>query len=313
MAGGPSETVQNLHCRGLSTPAPVAENARMDRKTALRDFLVFHRSRLRPGDVGLRVHGPRRVAGLRREEVAALASVSVDQYIRLERGHTSLVSDAVLDSVAGVLRLAPGERRYLRALARHADAGGSSGPEAPEVPEVRASVRRVLDSLGEAPAYLVGRNGTITAWNRSATRVFFDFPRIPPRARSLGGLMFTHPRARSLFLDWERSAREIVAHLRTETARRPHDAVLAAHTGELAAASADFRRLWGTQFTFDTSRAPSRLSCPALGTTLHLSWEAFRPTDDPDEWMVVYTAAEGSASADALRRLAAHVPCGPVP
>ncbi|GAA2925286.1 hypothetical protein GCM10020221_21570 [Streptomyces thioluteus] len=97
-----------------------------------------------------------------------------------------------------------------------------------------------------------------------------------------------------------------MAHLRTETARRPHDAVLAAHTGELAAASADFRRLWGTQFTFDTSRAPSRLSCPALGTTLHLSWEAFRPTDDPDEWMVVYTAAEGSASADALRRLAAH-------
>ncbi|MGW1198007.1 helix-turn-helix domain-containing protein [Streptomyces sp. NPDC002536] len=274
----------------------------MDRKTALRDFLVFHRSRLSPGDLGLHVHGPRRVAGLRREEVAALASVSVDQYIRLERGHTSLVSDAVLDAVAGALRLTPGERRYLRALARR-PVTDDAPPRAGEW-SVRDSRQRILDSLRDSPAYLVGRNGAVLAWNRLATRVFFDFPRIPSRDRSLGRLMFTHPRARSLFLDWERTAREIVAYLRTETLRRPHDTELAAHVGGLLAESADFRRLWSAQFPFNNTHEPSRLACTELGTTLQLSWEAFEPTDAADAWMVVYTAAEGSPSADALRRLA---------
>ncbi|MEU7164749.1 helix-turn-helix transcriptional regulator [Streptomyces morookaense] len=277
----------------------------MDRKTALRDFLVFHRSRLSPGDVGLPVHGRRRVAGLRREEVAALASVSVDQYIRLERGRTSLVSDAVLDAVAGVLRLTAGERRYLRALARR------PAPAAAPA-RVRDSQQRILDSLRESPAYLVGRNGAILAWNRPAARVFFDFPRIPPQDRSLGRLMFTHPRARSLFLGWEGTAREIVAYLRTETVRRPYDPELAAHVGGLLAGSADFRRLWTAQFPFDATREPSRLACPELGTTLRLSWEAFEPADAGDAWMVVYTAAEGSPSADALRTLADRpaVPAG---
>ncbi|MFI1799693.1 helix-turn-helix transcriptional regulator [Streptomyces sp. NPDC020379] len=259
----------------------------MDRKIALREFLVFHRSRLSPGEVGLRVHGPRRVAGLRREEVAGLASVSVDQYIRLERGRTALVSDGVVDAVAGALRLAPGERRYLRALAGRpllADAGPSGGEA------VREGVQRVLDSLRESPAYLVGRNGAILAWNRAATRVFFDFPRIPARDRSLGRLMFTYPRARSLFLDWERSAREIVAYLRTEVVVRPRDAELSLLVGELLADSGDFRRLWASQFCFDRGRGPSRLACPELGTTLRLASSAFQPVGSAGEWVVVYTA-----------------------
>ncbi|MEV6669515.1 helix-turn-helix transcriptional regulator [Streptomyces sp. NPDC051162] len=266
----------------------------MDRKTALRDFLMFHRSRLTPDDVELRFHGARRVSGLRREEVAVLASVSVDQYIRLERGHTSLVSDTVLDAVASALRLTPGERRYLRALAGRpltADARAGAGGK-----PVRDGVQRVLDSLRDSPAYLVGRNGAIVAWNQLAARVFFDFPRIPVHDRSLGRLMFTYPRARSLFLNWEGSAREIVAYLRTETVRRPHDAELAAHVGGLMTASADFRRLWTAQFPFNGPREPSRLACPESGTTLHLACEAFQPTDAPDEWMVVYTEVEESWS-----------------
>ncbi|RLU79714.1 transcriptional regulator [Streptomyces griseocarneus] len=277
----------------------------MNRKIALRDFLTFHRSRLSPGRMGLPVHGPRRVAGLRREEVAALASVSVDQYIRLERGHTSLVSDTVVDAVAGALALTPGERRYLHALAQRPM---TATPTRAGDEGVRDSQQHVLDSLRDSPAYVVGRNGAIVAWNRLAARVFFDFPRIAPRDRSLGRLMFTHPRARSLFLDWEGSAREIVAYLRTETARRPHDAELASHVGRLLEASPDFRRLWTTQFTFDNAREPSRLAYPALGTTLRLTWEAFEPTDSADAWMVIYTAAEDSASAAALRRMASS-PC----
>ncbi|MDT0447820.1 helix-turn-helix transcriptional regulator [Streptomyces hesseae] len=275
----------------------------MNRKTALRDFLMFHRSRLSPGPMGLRVHGPRRVAGLRREEVAALASVSVDQYIRLERGHTSLVSDTVVEAVAGALRLTPGERRYLRALAQRPLTADASARPCDE--GVRDGRQRILDSLRDSPAYVVGRDGAIVAWNRPAARVFFDFSRIAPRDRSLGRLMFTHPRARSLFLDWEGSAREIVAYLRTETVRRPRDGELAAHVGGLLAESPDFRRLWTTQFAFDSTRKPSRLACPTLGTTLQLTSEAFEPTDASGTWMVIYTADEDSPSADALRRMAA--------
>ncbi|MEU3752745.1 helix-turn-helix transcriptional regulator [Streptomyces olivoreticuli] len=273
----------------------------MDSKIALRDFLLFCRSRLRPEDVGLPVHGSRRVPGLRRDEVAALASVSVDQYIRLERGHVSLISDAVLDAVADALALTPGERSYLRALARRGDAGRERSQAAEQ--GVRDSVQRILDSLHGTPAYLVGRNGAILAWNRLATLVFFDFARIPPRDRSLGRLVFTHPGARSLFLNWDGLTREIVAYLRTENARRPNDAELSAYLRQLMSDSPDFRRLWTTQFAFAGTQTPSRLACPALGTTLHLSWELLHLTDSPEEKIVAYTAAEGSPSFEALRRL----------
>ncbi|MBZ4319593.1 helix-turn-helix domain-containing protein [Streptomyces huiliensis] len=284
----------------------------MDAKIALRDFLVSRRTRLNPGDVGLPAHGPRRVPGLRREEVAALAAVSVDHYIRLERGNASLVSDAVLYAVADALRLSPGERRYLRDLARpdrHDPLPGgvppAAGPQpAAAGPRVRASVRRLLDTLDGSPAYLVGRDGAILAWNRLATRVFVDFAGIPAERRTIGWIVFTDPRARTLYLDWEAKAHETVAYLRSVTGRWPHDRELARHVAELRTASADFDRIWSELPVLDITHATCRLSCAAAGTTLELSWETFQLTDNPEEIMVAYTAAEGSPSAAALRALA---------
>ncbi|MFF7248628.1 helix-turn-helix domain-containing protein [Embleya sp. NPDC008237] len=270
----------------------------MDTEIAIRDFLISRRTKLRPEDLGLPRQGMRRVRGLRREEVAALANVSVDQYIRLERGQASRVSDAVVDAVAHALRLTPGECRYLRSLARPAAASPEAGAGRP----VRESVQRFLDSMCDTPAYLVGRGGAILAWNRMAVLVFVDFARVPTARRTVGLLVFTDPRARLLYVDWEVKAREAVAYLRTESGKRPHDAALSRQIEELAEASADFRRLWAAQLVLDHTHDITHLNRPPVGT-LDLTWEAFQPKGDPDELVIVYTAANARTAA-ALGRLA---------
>ncbi|WP_380282410.1 helix-turn-helix domain-containing protein [Kitasatospora purpeofusca] len=273
----------------------------MDIAEALRDFLVSRRARLRPDEVGLLAHGIRRVTGLRREEVAALAATSVEHYTRLERGQASRVSDAVLDAVADALRLSPGERRYLRGLAR---------PDEPEVaglpPDRRSSMQRVLDSMVLTPAYLVGRGGTILAWNGLAAAVFLDFARVHPDRRTVGRLVFTDPRARRLFVHWEEKARETVAYLRTEAGKWPHDPGLAREIGELLARSAEFRRLWAEQVVQENGHMKVLLACPPVGL-LSLSAEALYVAGNPDKAIAVYTAAPGSGSERALRRLARAV------
>lgn len=273
----------------------------MDTSDALRDFLISRRARLRPGDVGLPDHGARRVSGLRREEIASLASVSVEHYIRLERGQASRVSDAVLDAVADALRLSAGERRYLRSLARPVP-----GPEAAgRAQGVRPSVQRVLDSMAQTPAYLVGPGGTVLAWNRSAATVFTDFGRVPVARRTVGRLVFVDPYARRLYVDWEAKAREAVSYLRTETGKRPGDAQLAREIADLAEHSADFRRLWSQQHVLETTHATVVLRCAPPHDRLEFSWEALQLTGDPDEVVLVYTAAPGTPTAAALRALCA--------
>ncbi|AZS89499.1 XRE family transcriptional regulator [Streptomyces griseoviridis] len=283
----------------------------MDTSDALRDFLISRRARLRPGDVGLPDHGVRRVSGLRREEIAALAAVSVEHYIRLERGQASRVSDAVLDAVADALRLSTGERRYLRSLARpaagadgadRADATGRNGAVSGGR-GVRPSVQRVLDSMTDTPAYLVGRGGAVLAWNRPAARVFVDFGRVPVAERTVGRLIFVDPYARWLYVDWEAKAREAVSYLRTETGKRPQDRELAREIGDLAAHSADFRRLWSEQHVLETTHATVVLRCGPPHDRLEFSWEALQMTGDPDEVVLVYTAAPGTPTASALREL----------
>jgi transcriptional regulator with XRE-family HTH domain len=269
----------------------------VDTTSALRDFLLSRRSRLRLEDVGLPAHGRRKVAGLRREEVADLAHVSLDHYIRLERGQASRVSDAVLHAVADALRLTPGERGYLYNLARPA------GPRpVPPGAGVRGSVQRLLDTMGDTPAYLVGRGGTVLAWNRLAALVFTDFARVPPPRRTIGWLVFTHPEARARYADWDVKARETVAYLRTEWGARPDDPALTRQIAELRAASEPFGRLWSQQSVVDLTHGTTRVN-PPCGSPLDFSWETFRPAGDPDEVIIAYTAATPATTA-ALRALA---------
>ncbi|MFI2212949.1 helix-turn-helix domain-containing protein [Streptomyces sp. NPDC020141] len=268
----------------------------------LRNFLLSRRARLGPGDVGLPTSGSRRVDGLRREEVAALADVSVDHYIRLERGRASQVSDTVLDAVARALRLTPAEHRHLYRLARP----DALTPRDPAETPVRSGVRQALQAM-TAPAYLVGARGLIREWNRPASEVFVDFARIPPERRHVGWIVFTDPRARELYADWETKAHETTAYLRTEVAQYPHDAELAAHVAELARASADFRALWSRHAVLGISHGTTAIRHPSAGV-LELSFETMRLTDDPREVVVVYSAAAGSPSAAALARIAAREP-----
>ncbi|GAA2265430.1 helix-turn-helix transcriptional regulator [Streptomyces amakusaensis] len=270
----------------------------------LRNFLLSRRARLVPGDVGLPTSGSRRVHGLRREEVAALADVSVDHYIRLERGRGSQVSDTVLDAVARALRLTPAEHRHLYRLARpDALAETLAGTDPAETP-VRSGVRQALQALS-APAYLVGARGTVREWNGPACEVFLDFARITPERRLIGWIIFTDPRARELYVDWESKAHETTAFLRTEVAQYPHDAELAAHVAELSAASEDFRALWSRHAVLGVAHGTTAIRHPGSGV-LELSYETMRLTDDPREFVVVYSAAAGSPSAAALARLSAR-------
>ncbi|KJS59496.1 helix-turn-helix transcriptional regulator [Streptomyces rubellomurinus] len=281
----------------------------MDLPEALRDFLVSRRARLRPEDVGLPVHGVRRVRGLRREEVAGLAAMSVEHYTRLERGQASRVSDTVLDAVADALRLSPGERRYLRSLARPA---AVADPPLPPPEQVEIGLQPVLDSMALTPAYLVGPRGAILAWNRLAAAVFVDFSRVRPDERTVGRLVFADPGARRLYVDWEAKAREAVGLLRTEVAKRPRDAVLAREISELREHSPEFRRLWGEQVVLEKGHTTTLLDCPGIGR-LRLSGAALQVADRPDLVIAVYTAVPGSADERTLLRLARAVaPVAPV-
>ncbi|MFJ4675922.1 helix-turn-helix domain-containing protein [Kitasatospora sp. NPDC088783] len=271
----------------------------METTNAIRDFLLSRRARLRLQDVGLPDDGHRRVSGLRREKVALLAHVSVDHYIRLERGQAWRVSDAVLHAVADALRLTPGERGYLYSLARPSP----HPPEEPAGAGVRDSVQHLLDSLTDAPAYVVGRDGAVLAWNHLAAAVFTDFALVPPGRRTIGWLVFTHPQARTVYADWELKARETVAYLRTEWGARPRDRALARQIRELGDADDCFRRLWSEQVVVDLTRGSTRINGPS-GVQLRLSWDTFRTTGDPHEVVIAYTAADRDTSA-ALRGLSA--------
>jgi hypothetical protein len=267
----------------------------VDTTSALRDFLLSRRRHLRLEDVGLPAHGHRRVTGLRREEVALLAHVSVDHYIRLERGQASRVSDAVLDAVAHALRLTPGERGYLYHLARPAPAPPPPGGS------VRGSVQRLLDAMEGTPAYLVGRCGAVLAWNRLAATVFTDFSRVPAPRRTIGWLVFTHPAARTVYADWDAKARETVAYFRAAWGASPGDTELVRQIGELRAASAHFDRLWNTHYVVDLTHGTARVHRPP-DTLLDFSWEALRTGGNPDEVVIAYTSAT-PATAAAMRAL----------
>ncbi|MFI6151135.1 helix-turn-helix domain-containing protein [Kitasatospora sp. NPDC051170] len=271
----------------------------MDQVETLRDFLMSRRARLRPEEVGLPVHGVRKVRGLRREEVAGLAAMSVEHYTRLERGRASCVSDSVLDAVSDALRLSAGERRYLRSLAR------PSGTEDTGLPQERwPGLQSVLDSMALTPAYVVGAGGAILAWNRLATAVFLDFGRLSPEQRTIGRLVFTDPRVRRLYVDWDSKARETVGLLRSEVGKRPRDAALAREIAELREHSAEFSRLWSEHVVQEERHATLQLLCPGVGGPLRLSVSVLNLADYPDLLIPVYTAEPDSDSERALHRLA---------
>ncbi|MEV4176306.1 helix-turn-helix transcriptional regulator [Nonomuraea sp. NPDC049709] len=274
----------------------------MRRPGELRDFLRSRRARVSPGDVGLpwRADG-RRVAGLRREELALAAGVSVDYYTRMEQGRVGNVSDQVLHAVAGVLRLTSEEFRHLRELL-------NDGPEAPEEParapiRARAALRMMLDVLDPVPALLVTEVLDIVAINRMGVVLLDDFEAMPRAERNEIRWVFLDPKAREVFADWEAIATECTAWLRGALGRAGNDPRPQELVDELLARSADFARHWADHRVTYCTYGVKQIRHPEVGTVT-LNWESFAPTADPDLYLVVYTPATGSPSEDKMTALA---------
>ncbi len=289
-----------------SDPSPAAGG-----NPELREFLRSRRARITPEDAGLPPQpGARRVPGLRREEVARLAGVSVDYYVRLERGRGVNVSEGVLDAIARALRLDDTERGHLFALARPART--RHRPMPPQ--RVRPGLYRVLDTLADTPALVIGHRTDVLAANRMARALYTDFDALPHRERNMARFIFLDEAARELYADWESSARGTVAALHLYAGRHPDDPRLAELIGELSVRDQDFRRWWADHDVLRRSHGTKRFHHPVVGD-LALDYEALTPTGDPDQVLGLYTAEPGSPSEHALRLLASWSaePAAPAP
>ncbi|RDI49739.1 helix-turn-helix transcriptional regulator [Nocardia mexicana] len=271
----------------------------LDRRSELGEFLRSRRARLRPDEVGLATHGTRRrVPGLRREELALLAGVSVDHYVRLEQGRTLQFSESVLDAVARALRLNPVEREHFYRLARP-----WSGEETAGNQQVRPGLRRLLDSAADLPAYIVGRGTDVLAWNDLAAALITDFGALAPHDRNLARLVFLDEGMRELYEDWDAKAADVVAYLRLDLSRHPGDPQMAALTHELCDASAEFRELWDHHEIKDKTHGRYAYVHPVVGR-IELNYETLRLPDDPDQAYIAHTVDAGTPSETALRLLA---------
>ncbi|MFI9047693.1 helix-turn-helix transcriptional regulator [Streptomyces sp. NPDC053427] len=264
------------------------------------DFLRSRRARIQPEDVGLPGHGRRRVPGLRREEVAQLAGVSVDYYIRLEQGRGPSVSDAVLDAIGRVLCLDDTEQAYLRTVARPAPRRRSAPGPAPQ--SVRPGLRLLLDLMDRAPAFVLGRRMDVLAWNALGDAVV-GFSQMPPEERNMPRQVFLDPQARELYPDWPAVAAETVAHLRLDAGSHPHDRQLTTLVGELSQGSADFRRLWADHQVKEKTYGAKRIAHPVAGE-LVLPYETLNVPGEADQMLVVYTPEPGSPTEARLSLLA---------
>jgi transcriptional regulator with XRE-family HTH domain len=281
----------------------------MDHKSEVREFLSSRRARVTPERTGLAAYGGnRRVPGLRREEVAMLAGMSVDYYTRLERGNLSGVSEGVLESLADALQLDDAERGHLFDLARLANASGAARSRARRAPAptVRPSVQRVLDAMVGVPAFV--RNGRldILASNTLGAALYSEMYAGTGTERPVNTARFhfLDPRAPRFWGDgWPRVAHDAVAILRAQAGRNPYDKGLTELVGELSTRSEDFRRLWASHDVKNHRTGIKVFHHPAVGR-LELTYEALELPADPGLQMNVYTAEPGSASEDALALLA---------
>lgn len=275
----------------------------MDNRADAREFLSSRRAKITPEMAGLPTYGGRRrVAGLRREEVALLAGVSVDYYTRLERGNLSGVSESVLDSLARALQLDEAERAHLFDLARAANTSPRTRRRsAPR--QVRPSLQRLLDSITTAPAWV--RNGRMDflAANRLGYALYSEVFADPVRPANNARYVFLDPRSQSFYSDWEQGANDLVAILRSEAGRDPYDRDLHDLIGELSTRSETFRTRWASHNVRFHRTGIKRLHHPVVGD-LELTYEAMEFPADPGLTMFVYTAEPGSASEDALKLLA---------
>ncbi|WP_433087976.1 helix-turn-helix transcriptional regulator [Dactylosporangium sp. CA-052675] len=267
----------------------------------LGDFLRARRARLRPRDVGLEPGGRRKVAGLRREELALLAGLSTDYYQRMEQGREVRPSDDVLDALAGALGLDDQERRHLLTLAHAARRPVPARVErAPErVPDSTRRLLRVMDT----PAVVLGRHLDLLDWNPKAVALLGDPDGYPPDRLNMLLLMFDDTlTSRRTCPDWEQQALDYIGMMRAAVATDPTHPRATAIVGELSIRSAEFRRLWGRHDVRESVSGTKTFRIPEVGDVV-LDWDTYPLPGNPGPVMLVFTAEPGTPHADRLRLL----------
>jgi transcriptional regulator with XRE-family HTH domain len=290
-----------------------------DLSAEIRDFLSTRRARITPEQAGLPAYGGnRRVKGLRREEVAMLAGVSVDYYVRMERGSLAGASESVLNSLADALRLDEAERAHLYALARESGARGNQRRRTAPT-NVRPSVQQMLDAMTDAPAWVRNGRHDIVAMNQLARALYSPVLAAPRRPANTTRFVYLEPEAaQEFFVDYDRIANDAAAMLRLEAGRNPHDKALIELVGELSTRSELFRRRWAQHDVKFHRSGQKRLRHPVVGQ-LDLDFEGLELASSPGLYLNVYTAAAGTPTADALKLLASwaasqdHLPSETVP
>ena len=290
----------------------------MDNRAEVREFLMSRRAKVTPAEAGIAAGANRRVAGLRRTEVALLAGVSVEYYAKLERGAIAGASASVLEAIAEALQLDDTERAHLFDLARAADGIPTSGRarrRATRVSVSRPSLTWALDAITDGVAFVRNQQQDLLATN-ALGRVFYrqligDGGRTPNMAR----FQFLDPASREFYPDWDLFAQMCVDIMRAEAGRDPHDRGLQDLVGELSTRSETFRRLWGAHNVRTHGTGTKRFHHPDVGE-LVLAYEELAITAEPGLVLLVYTAEPGSPSAERLRLLASlaadHTPYGAV-
>ncbi|WP_406052027.1 helix-turn-helix domain-containing protein [Kribbella sp. NBC_00889] len=281
-----------------------------ENRKQVRDFLVSRRGKVTPEQAGLQHYGGnRRVPGLRREEVAMLAGLSVDYYARIEKGNISGVSETVLHGISDALQLDEAERTYLFDLARTANSS-SRTPRREPARRVRPAVQRILDGMAATPALV--RNGRLdilaaNALGRALFAPIFDSAvSAPGRAPNFARFGFLDPNARDFYPDWALSANTNVAILRTEAGRDPYNQDLTELIGELSTRSDDFRTRWADQNVRLHRTGTKSFRHPIVGE-LTLDFEALELSADAGLTLTVYTPEPASPSADALNLLGSWI------
>jgi transcriptional regulator with XRE-family HTH domain len=275
----------------------------VDNRNEVRDFLVSRRARITPERAGLPAYGGnRRVPGLRREEVALLAGVSIDYYTRLDRGNLNGVSEGVLEALAGALQLDEAERAHLFDLARAGNTTPRAGRRTTQQ-RIRPGVQRILDAITDAPAYVRNGRRDILAANRLGYALYSEMYRDPSRPVNIARFVFLNQQARTFFLDWHSAANDTVAILRTEAGRTPHDQALTDLVGELSMRSEEFRTRWAAHNVRLHRTGLKDIHHPVVGD-LHLMFEALDLPADAGLSLAVYSAEPASPSQDGLNLLA---------
>lgn len=271
-------------------------------RAELTSFLRSRRARLRPESLGLVNSGRRRVSGLRREEAAQLAGVSVDYYVRLEQGRAGWPSDQVLNSVSRALQLSPEEESHLFRLARPL-----SAVQPPRKDPLRPEIAALLESIGGLPAFVINGRMDFLACNELAQRLVADCASTEATRENVARMIFTDPVAREYFLDWDTVAREASGHLRLAAGQMPMDPELQDLVDELSEASEQFEQLWTAHDVHQKAHGWKALHHPVVGDVT-VWYETLTLPTDSDQMLVTYTAETDSPSEQALRRLATMAP-----